>query len=168
MAVTVFKQQWFLKKYKKIKSFDRFHFECRSQKRTKHLLRSFFIQADRFGISSRRSRVYHRRRRISSHEVCISVGLMIYKTKVLMICNSYGIDAIRAKPVIPRRDIQCFALIFRRFYAIRKSREFHGFLFNYLSHLKDTSLPCFCHSKYSAVAANSTSPAELSAVSTES
>ena len=32
---------------------------------------------------------------------------MIYKTKVLMICNSCGID-----------DIQCSALIFHRFYAI--------------------------------------------------
>ena len=49
----------------------------------------FFIQADRLGISSRRSRVYHRRRRISSREACISVGLMIYKTKVLMICYSF-------------------------------------------------------------------------------
>ena len=37
---------------------------------------------------------------------------------VLMICNSYGIDAIRAKPVIPRRDIQCSALIYRRLYVI--------------------------------------------------
>ena len=37
---------------------------------------------------------------------------MIYKTKVLMICNSYGIDAIRAKPVIPRRDIQRQAVDF--------------------------------------------------------
>ena len=33
--------------------------------------------------------------------------MMIYKTKVLMICNSCGID-----------DIQCSALIFYRFYAI--------------------------------------------------
>ena len=38
----------------------------RRQKRTKQRLRSFFIQADRLGISS--------------HEVCITVGLMIYKT----------------------------------------------------------------------------------------
>ncbi len=81
----------------------------------------FFIQADRLGISSRRSRVYHRRRRISSHlQVCISVGLMIYKTKVLMICNSCGID-----------DIQCSALISYCFYAIRISRELHG-LFLYI------------------------------------
>ena len=41
----------------------------------------------------------------------------------LMICNSSGIDAIRAKPVIPRRDIQGFALIFHRFYAIINPRR---------------------------------------------
>ena len=36
-----------------------------------------------------------------------TVGLMIYKTKVLMICNSYGID-----------DIQGFALIALQNYDI--------------------------------------------------
>ncbi len=40
-------------------------------------------------------RVYHRHRRISSHEVHISVGLMRYKTKILMICNFYEIDDIQ-------------------------------------------------------------------------
>jgi len=73
----------------------------------------FFIQADRLGISSRRSRVYHQQRLtvvVSHHTVGVyqkTVGLMIYKTKVLMIINSYGIDYI-----------QCSALICRSFYAI--------------------------------------------------
>ena len=53
-------------------------------------------------------------RRISSR---VSVyqkafAMMIYKTKVLMICNSCGID-----------DIQCFALIYYRFYAILNPRR---------------------------------------------
>ena len=49
-----------------------------TSKKSRSSERDFFIQADRLGISSRQSRVYHRRRRISSHEVCIRVGLMIY------------------------------------------------------------------------------------------
>ena len=60
-----------------------------------------------------RQREYHQK---AAHRLCISsrfsvyqkpFAMMIYKTKVLMICNSYGID-----------DIQCFALICRSFYAI--------------------------------------------------
>ena len=38
--------------------------------------------------------------------------MMIYKTKVLMICNSYGID-----------DIQGFALIFSKLYSIIITKE---------------------------------------------
>ena len=61
--------------------------------------REFFIQADRLGISSRFS-VYiikcgEPHLYLITPQVCISVGLMIYKTKVLMICNSCGIDDIQ-------------------------------------------------------------------------
>ena len=64
----------------------------------------FFIQADRLGISStRHCRV------VSHHTIGVykKCRLDDIQNCVLMICNSYGID-----------EIQGFALIYRRFYAI--------------------------------------------------
>ena len=43
-------------------------------------LRFFFIHCESNGISSRRSRGYHRRRRISSTTGCIAFAMMIYNT----------------------------------------------------------------------------------------
>ena len=62
-------------------------------KKSRSSERDFFIQADRLGISSRVSvYIINSLKRVVSHHTfrCVSktIGLMIYKTKVLMICNT--------------------------------------------------------------------------------
>ena len=86
---------------------------CHSDQKSVDFVGGFFIQADRLGISSRRSRVYHQRRHaafVSHHTyrcVSITVGLMIcngytvdyIQNFVLMICNSCGNDDIQRQAV---------------------------------------------------------------------
>ena len=90
---------------KKIRLLDRFYFECRSQKTLVLLNESFFIHCESNGISSRVS-VYIIKGALPPLYLITPLGvyqktlaMMIYKTKVLMICNSYGIDDIQRQAV---------------------------------------------------------------------
>ena len=59
----------------------------------------FFYPSRQAGYIFTRERVYHRHRRISSHELCITVGLMIYKILFWWYAIPCGID-----------DIQCLRI----------------------------------------------------------
>ena len=91
---------------------------CSTKKlRTSYEVLNFFYPSRQAWYITMRQRVYHQRRQaafVSHHTFrCVSKNCRLddIQNFVSMICNSCGIDAIRAKPVIPRRDIQGFALI---------------------------------------------------------